>query len=61
MRVVLADDSVLFREGLAGLLERRGFEIAGQAGDAGDLIALVQTQRPDLAVVDIRMPPYHFT
>lgn len=61
IRVVLADDNVLFREGLAVLLERRGFEIAGQAGDAGGLIALVQTQRPDLAVVDIRMPPYHFT
>ena len=57
MRVVLADDNVLLREGVAGLLERGGFEIAGQAGDADGLIALVRTQRPDLAVVDIRMPP----
>jgi DNA-binding NarL/FixJ family response regulator len=57
MRVVLADDNVLLREGIAGLLERAGFEIAGQAGDAERLIALVRKQRPDLAVVDIRMPP----
>ena len=61
MRVVLAEDNVLLREGVAGLLERAGFEIAGQAGDAGGLIALVQTQRPDLVVVDIRMPPGHST
>jgi DNA-binding NarL/FixJ family response regulator len=55
--VVLADDNVLLREGIAGLLERAGFEIAGQAGDADSLIALVRAQHPDLAVVDIRMPP----
>ena len=61
MRVVLADDNVLLREGIAGLLERAGFEVAGQAGDADGLIALVRTQRPDLAVVDIRMPPGHST
>jgi DNA-binding NarL/FixJ family response regulator len=61
VRVVLADDNVLLREGVAGLLERAGFEIAGQAGDAGDLIALVQAQRPDLVVVDIRMPPGYST
>jgi len=61
VRVVLADDNVLLREGVAGLLERAGFEIAGQAGDAGGLIALVRTQRPDLVVVDIRMPPGHST
>jgi DNA-binding NarL/FixJ family response regulator len=61
VRVVLADDNVLLREGVAGLLERAGFEIAGQAGDAGGLIALIRTQRPDLAVVDIRMPPTHST
>jgi DNA-binding NarL/FixJ family response regulator len=60
-RVVLADDNVLLREGIAGLLERAGFEIAGQAGDADGLITLVRTQRPDLAVVDIRMPPGHST
>jgi DNA-binding NarL/FixJ family response regulator len=61
VRVVLADDNVLLREGVAGLLERAGFEIAGQAGDADGLIDLVRTQRPDLAVVDIRMPPDHST
>jgi DNA-binding NarL/FixJ family response regulator len=58
---VLADDNVLLREGIAGLLERSGFEIAGQAGEADGLIALVRTQRPDLAVIDIRMPPGHST
>ena len=47
---------MLLREGIAGLLERAGFEIAGQAGDADSLIALVRAQHPDLAVVDIRMP-----
>ena len=61
VRVVLADDNVLLREGIAGLLERAGFEVAGQAGDADGLIALVRTQRPDLVVVDIRMPPGHST
>ena len=52
---------MLLREGVAGLLERAGFEVAGQAGDADGLIALVRTQRPDLVVVDIRMPPEHST
>lgn len=61
VRVVLADDNVLLREGIAGLLERAGFEIAGQAGDANGLISLARTQRPDLVVVDIRMPPGHST
>jgi DNA-binding NarL/FixJ family response regulator len=61
VRVVLADDNVLLREGIAGLLERAGFEVAGQAGDAEGLIALVRTQRPDLVVVDVRMPPGHST
>jgi len=60
-RVVLAEDNVLLREGVAGLLERAGFEIAGQAGDADGFIALVRTRRPDLVVVDIRMPPGHST
>jgi serine/threonine-protein kinase PknK len=59
--VILAEDNVLLREGLAGLLERAGFEIAGQAGDADGLIAQVRTQHPDLVVVDIRMPPDHST
>jgi serine/threonine-protein kinase PknK len=61
LRVVLAEDNVLLREGVAGLLERAGFEIAGQAGDADGLISLVRAERPDLVVVDIRMPPGHST
>jgi DNA-binding NarL/FixJ family response regulator len=61
VRVVLADDNVLLREGIAGLLERAGFDVAGQAGDADGLITLVRAQRPDLAVIDIRMPPGHST
>ena len=56
-RVVLADDDILLREGLASLLDRSGFEVAGQAGDAAGLIELVRRERPDLAMVDIRMPP----
>jgi DNA-binding NarL/FixJ family response regulator len=59
MRVVLAEDDVLLREGLASLLERSGFEVAGRAGDAEQLLALVRAQAPELAVVDIRMPPTH--
>jgi len=61
VRVVLAEDNVLLREGVAGLLERHGFEIAGQAEDAAGLISLVRARRPDLVVVDIRMPPGHST
>ena len=57
--MVLADDDVLLREGLASLLERSGFEIVGQGGDASELIALVREHRPELAIVDIRMPPSH--
>jgi DNA-binding NarL/FixJ family response regulator len=60
-RVVLADDEVLLREGLAGLLERFGFEVVGQGGDGSELVALVREHRPELAVVDIRMPPAHST
>jgi DNA-binding NarL/FixJ family response regulator len=59
--VVLADDDVLLREGLAGLLERSGFEVVGLCGNASDLVALVRDHRPDLAIVDIRMPPSHTT
>jgi DNA-binding NarL/FixJ family response regulator len=58
-RVVLADDDVLLREGLAGLLERSSLEVVGQCGTAPELIALVHEHRPDLAIVDIRMPPTH--
>jgi DNA-binding NarL/FixJ family response regulator len=59
MRVILADDSVLLRAGLARLLVEAGFEIAGQAGDADELLALAERERPDAAIVDIRMPPTH--
>jgi len=57
--VVLADDDVLLREGLAGLLARSGFDVVGQCGTGAELIALVREHRPDLAIVDIRMPPTH--
>jgi serine/threonine-protein kinase PknK len=60
-RVVLADDDVLLREGLASLLEREGFEVVGQAGDGAELVELVRGCHPDLAIVDIRMPPTHST
>jgi DNA-binding NarL/FixJ family response regulator len=60
-RVVLADDDILLREGLASLLDRSGLDVAGQAGDAAGLIELVRRERPDLAVVDIRMPPGFLT
>jgi len=60
-RVVVADDDVLMREGLARLLEQGGFEVVGQAGDATELVEHVREQRPDLAIVDIRMPPTHTT
>jgi serine/threonine-protein kinase PknK len=58
---VLADDDVLLREGIASLLDRSGFEVVGQAGDAPGLLALVRSARPELAIVDIRMPPGHGT
>jgi DNA-binding NarL/FixJ family response regulator len=56
-RVVLAEDDVLLREGLAGLLERSSFEVVGQCGNPSELIELVREHRPDLVIVDIRMPP----
>jgi serine/threonine-protein kinase PknK len=59
--VVLADDDVLLREGLASLLDRSGFEVVGQAGDGPGLLALVRSARPDLAIIDVRMPPGHGT
>ncbi|MCI2415947.1 response regulator transcription factor [Saccharopolyspora sp. K220] len=61
MRVVLAEDDVLLREGLASLLERSGFDVVGQAGDSSGLLALVRDLVPELVVVDIRMPPTHTT
>jgi DNA-binding NarL/FixJ family response regulator len=59
--VALADDDVLLREGVASLLDRSGFEVVGQAGDADQLLELVREHRCDLAIVDIRMPPSHTT
>ncbi len=59
MRVVLADDTVLLRAGLAELLRLEGFEVVGEAGDAEALLALVRSERPDVVVVDVRMPPTH--
>ncbi|MEA2143952.1 MAG: hypothetical protein QOI64_2382, partial [Solirubrobacteraceae bacterium] len=59
--VVIADDDVLLREGVASLLERSGFEVLDQAGNAAALLALVRRHRPDLVIVDIRMPPSHTT
>ena len=61
VRVVVADDDVLLREGLASLLDRSGFEVVGQAGDATRLLELVRDTEADLAIVDIRMPPTHTT
>ena len=60
-RVVVADDDVLLREGLAGLLERSDFQVVGQCGDASELIELVREHQPELVIVDIRMPPSHTT
>jgi class 3 adenylate cyclase/DNA-binding NarL/FixJ family response regulator len=57
LRVALADDSVLLREGVAALLEEEGFDVVGQAGTAEDLLALIDEELPDVAIVDIRMPP----
>ena len=59
MRVVIADDAVLFREGLARVLQAAGIQVAAQAGDAERLLALVRADPPDAVVVDIRMPPTH--
>jgi DNA-binding NarL/FixJ family response regulator len=58
-RVVIADDSVLLREGIAALLDDSGFEIIAQCGTADELLMIVRSYRPDIAIVDIRMPPTH--
>jgi len=60
-QVVLADDDVLLREGIASLLDRSGFEVVGQAGNGTELLALVRSAQPELAIIDIRMPPGHAT
>jgi DNA-binding NarL/FixJ family response regulator len=59
MRVVLADDAVILREGLSRLLTEAGFEIVGLAADADELLELIERTRPDVAIIDIRMPPTH--
>jgi DNA-binding NarL/FixJ family response regulator len=59
LRVVIADDDVLLREGIASLLREAGFEIVGQSSTAGDLLLKVGSYKPDVAIVDIRMPPSH--
>jgi serine/threonine-protein kinase PknK len=61
LRVLLAEDDVLVREGVASLLLRAGFDVTGQAGDAGELLSLVRQTPPDLVIVDIRMPPDYTT
>jgi DNA-binding NarL/FixJ family response regulator len=61
LRVLLAEDDVLLREGLASLLQRSGFQVVGQAGDGVQLLELVRDTRPDLVLVDIRMPPTNTT
>ena len=60
-RVVVADDDVLLREGLASLLQRSNLVVVGQAGDGTELLSLVREHTPDLVLVDIRMPPTHST
>jgi len=59
LRLVLADDSLLLREGIARLLAEAGFDVVAQAGTADELLAAVRDHRPDVALVDIRMPPTH--
>jgi DNA-binding NarL/FixJ family response regulator len=59
VRVVLADDTVLLREGVARILDEAGFEVVGQAGNAEELMLKVRSYSPDVAIVDIRMPPTH--
>lgn len=60
-RAVIADDDVLLREGLASLLSRSGFDVVGQAGDGVELVRLVRSAIPEVAIIDIRMPPRHAT
>jgi DNA-binding NarL/FixJ family response regulator len=59
VRVIVADDSVLMREGVTRLLEGAGFEVVGQAGDRDELMRKARAHKPDVAIVDIRMPPSH--
>jgi DNA-binding NarL/FixJ family response regulator len=59
MRVVVADDAIILREGLARLLHEAGFDVVGLASDADELLELIEQSEPDVAIVDIRMPPTH--
>ena len=59
MRVVVADDSVLLREGVVRILEEAGFDVVGQAGTADELMLKVRSYSPNVAIIDIRMPPTH--
>jgi DNA-binding NarL/FixJ family response regulator len=59
VRVVIAEDSVLLRDGIARLLEEAGFDVVAQAGDGEDLLRKVGAHKPDIAIVDVRMPPSH--
>ena len=59
MRVVIADDTLLVREGIASLVRRAGFDVVAEAGSADELVAAVDAHEPDVALVDIRMPPTH--
>ncbi len=59
MRVVIADDSALLRQGLARLLDDAGVDVVGQAADAPELLTIAEAEHPDVAIVDIRMPPTH--
>jgi DNA-binding NarL/FixJ family response regulator len=59
MRIVIAEDSVLLREGMVRLVTEAGFEVVGQAGDGDELVRKVRGHKPDVAVIDIRMPPGH--
>jgi len=61
VRIALADDDVLLREGLASLLERSGYEVVGQAGDAAELLKIVEQLLPEFVIIDVRMPPSHST
>jgi len=61
MRVAVADDDVLLREGLTSLLQTSGHDVVGQVGDGEELLTLVSSAEPDLVIVDVRMPPSHTT
>ena len=59
MRVVVADDNLLVREGVASLLRRAAFDVVAEAASGDELLSAVEAHRPDLALVDVRMPPTH--